>query len=107
MKKTFILWLCKVFKVELVEPMQVINQVKMVHEKVPYTLIQDKAELHFNPFSGTDNSEMINVTKRDMLYRCIESMQKEDVITWKQWINPIDGTTNIVCCFYAAPLKTI
>lgn len=104
MKKKFILWLCKVFKVELVEPMQATHQLYFVHEHVPYTLVQDNVQLPLSLFSGIEE-EAINQTKRDMLYRCIANMEKEGLITWKQWENYMDRTTNLHCSFFAAPRK--
>lgn len=105
MKKKFILWLCKVFKVELVEPMHAIHQVYFVHEQVPYALIQDNTQLQLNPFSGMEEEEVLNQTKRDMLFRCITNMEKEGLITWKQWEEPMNRTTNIHCSFFAASRK--
>ena len=104
MKKKFILWLCKVFKVELVEPMQVKHQLYFVHEQVPYTLVQDNVQLQLNPFSGMEE-EVLNQTKRDMLHRCIVNMEKEGLITWSQWDDYMDRTTNLRCSFFAAPKK--
>ena len=104
MKKKFILWLCKVFQVELVEPMQATHQVYFVHEQVPYTLIQDNVQLQLNPFSGMEE-EVLTQTKRDMLLRCINHMEKEGLITWSQWENHMDRTTNLRCSFFAAPQK--
>lgn len=104
MKKKFILWLCKVFKVELVEPMQATHQVYFVHEQVPYTLVQDNVQLQLNPFSGMEE-EVLNQTKRDMLLRCITHMEKEGLITWSQWDNHMDRVTNLRCSFFAAPQK--
>jgi hypothetical protein len=104
MKKKFILWLCKVFKVELVEPMQATHQVYFVHEQVPYTLIQDNVQLQLNPFSGMEE-EVLNQTKRDMLLRCITYMEKEGLITWDQYEEPMNRTTNLRCSFFAAPQK--
>lgn len=104
MKKKFILWLCKVSKVELVEPMQATHQVYFVHEQVPYTLIQDNVQLQLNPFQGMEE-EVLNQTKRDMLYRCIAYMEKEGLITWKQFEEPMTRTTNLRCSFFAAPQK--
>jgi hypothetical protein len=109
MKKKFILWLCKVFQVELVEPMQATHHAYFVHEQVPYTLIQDNTQFQLSPFSGIDEEEVINQTKRDMLYRCIANMEKEGLITWSQWEGPMTSlmtrTTNIRCSFFAAPQK--
>ena len=109
MKKKFILWLCKVFQVELVEPMQVTHQVYFVHEQVPYTLIQDNAQLPLSPFNGIDEEEVITQTKRDMLLRCISYMEKEGLITWSQWEEPMTSlmtrNTNLRCSFYAASRK--
>lgn len=104
MKKKFILWLCKVFKVELVEPMQVTHHAYFVHEQVPYTLIQDNVQLQLNPFSGMEE-EVLNQTKRDMLFRCITHMEKEGLITWDQYEEPMNRTTNLRCSFYAASRK--
>lgn len=104
MKKKFILWLCKVFKVELVEPMQATHQVYFVHEQVPYTLVQDNVQLQLNPFSGMEE-EVLNQTKHDMLLRCMANMEKEGLITWSQWDNHMDRVTNLRCSFFAAPQK--
>ena len=104
MKKKFILWLCKVFQVELVEPMQATHQVYFIHEQVPYTLIQDNVQLQLNPFSGMEE-EVLTQTKRDMLLRCINHMEKEGLITWSQWENHMDRTTSLRCSFFAAPQK--
>ena len=103
MKKKFILWLCKVFKVELVEPMQVTNQVQFIHERVSYTLVQDKAQINSHP--ELHNPEMINATKRDMLFRCVIHMEKEGLITWDQFEDPMTRNINIRCSFFAAPNK--
>jgi len=104
MKKKFILWLCKVFKVELVEPIQAIHQVNFVHERVPYTLIQDNTQLQLHSFQGMEE-EILTQTKRDMLFRCITHMEKEGLITWSQWENHMDRITNLRCSFFAAPKK--
>jgi hypothetical protein len=104
MKKKFILWLCKVLKVKLVEPMQATHQVYFVHEQVPYTLIQDNIQLQLNPFSGMEE-EVLSQTKRDMLLRCITHMEKEGLITWDQYEEPMNRTTNLRCSFYAASRK--
>ena len=105
MKKKFILWLCKVSKVELVEPMQVTHHAYFVHEQVPYTLIQDNTQIPMSLHPELYNSEMINATKRDMLFRCITHMEKEGLITWSQWENHMDRVTNLRCSFFAAPQK--
>ena len=104
MKKKFILWLCKVFKVELVEPMLATHQVYFIHEQVPYTLIQDNVQLPLSPLSGIEE-EVITQTKRDMLLRCISHMEKQGLITWSQWENHMDRITNLRCSFFAAPKK--
>lgn len=104
MKKKFILWLCKVFKVELVEPMQVTNQVQFIHERVSYTLVQDKAQIQYTQFQGI-KEEIISQTKRDMLFRCITNMEKEGLITWDQFEDPMTRNINIRCSFFAAPNK--
>jgi hypothetical protein len=105
MKKKFILWLCKVFQVELVEPMQATHQVYFVHEQVPYTLIQDNTQIPMSLHPELYNSEMINATKRDMLLRCITNMEKEGLITWDQFEEPMTRITNLRCSFYAASRK--
>jgi len=105
MKKKFILWLCKVFQVELVEPMQATHQVYFVHERVPYTLIQDNTQIQLPPFPGMEE-EVITQTKRDMLSRCITNMEKEGLITWDQFEEPMTRTTNIRCSFFVSPNKS-
>jgi hypothetical protein len=104
MKKKFILWLCKVSKVDLVEPIQAIHQVNFIHERVPYTLIQDNTQLQLHSFHGMEE-EILTQTKRDMLFRCITHMEKEGLITWDQYEEPMNRTTNIRCSFYAASRK--
>jgi hypothetical protein len=105
MKKKFILWLCKVFKVELVEPMESIHKVHFIHERVPYTLIQDRVQLQLYPLFGGIEENIINQTKRDMLFRCITHMEKEGLITWDQFEDPMTRNTNIRCSFFVSPNK--
>ncbi len=83
--------------------MQVTNQVQFIHERVSYTLVQDKTQINSHP--KLHNPEMINATKRDMLFRCITHMEKEGLITWDQFEDPMTRNINIRCSFFAAPNK--
>jgi len=105
MKKKFILWLCKVFKVELVEPVNQINRVEYVHEKHPYILIQDVVRLNRYSFPNGTQEQFLTFEKRDMLYRCMQQLEKENIIVFEQWEDHLEGDINIRCSFYAAPTK--
>lgn len=105
MKKKFILWLCKVFKVELVEPIKQINRVEYIHEKHPYTLIQDVVRLNRFSFPTGTQDHFITLEKRDMLYRCMQQLEEKNIISFEHWEDPLEGDINIRCSFYAAPTK--
>lgn len=106
MKKKFILWLCKVFKVELVESINQINRVEYIHQYHPYTLVQDIVKLNKHSFPKGQEEHLIFLEKRDMLYRCMQQLEKENIIVFEQYEDGWHhGNINIKCSFYAAPTK--
>ena len=107
MKKKFILWLCKVFKVELVKPINQINQYHYIHETVPYSLIKDTAKLNVNDIPIQDLERVVNQTKVEMVMRCFQMLEKENLLRFDQFEDPMTREINIRCSFYAAQHKSL
>jgi hypothetical protein len=105
MKKKFLLWLCKTLKVELVEPINQVNQVHYVHEVVPYTLIKDTVKLPTYSIPKQDLENVINQAKTEMVIRCAQRLEKENLLRFDQFENPMTREINIRCSFFAAPHK--
>lgn len=105
MKKKFLLWLCKSLKVELVEPINQVNQVHYVHEVVPYTLIQDTVKLDTHSIPKRDLEYIISKSKVEMVTRCFKMLEKENLLRFDQFENPMTREINIRCSFFAAPHK--
>jgi hypothetical protein len=103
--KKFILFLCRVFKVHLVEPHQTILHQEWIHEKVPYQLIQSTAKLSKYSILKEQLEDVIYVTKRDLVHKCIEELETSNILTFTQFEEPMSGDINIKCFFYAAPHK--
>lgn len=101
--KKFILFLCRVFKVHLVEPHQTILHQKWVHEKVPYQLIQSTIKLSKYDIPNGELEKAIQVAKKHIAYKCIEELETSDILTFTQFEEPMSGDINIKCFFYAAP----
>jgi hypothetical protein len=102
MKKKFLLWLCKSLKVELVEPINQVNQVHYVHEVVPYTLIQDTVKLYPDLIPKQDLENVINQAKAEMVMRCAQRLEKENLLRFDQFEEHMTRKINIRCSFYAA-----
>ncbi|CAB4160142.1 hypothetical protein UFOVP723_78 [uncultured Caudovirales phage] len=105
MKKKFLLWLCKSLKVELVEPINQVNQVHYVHEVVPYTLIKDTVKLSTHSIPKQLLEEDINQIKAEMAIRCVKLLEKENLLRFDQFENPMTREINLRCSFFAAPHK--
>ena len=103
--KNFILFLCKTFKVRLVEPNEQILHQLWVHEKVPYTLVQSTAKLNKYSIPKEQLEDAIYITKRDLVHKCIEELETSNILTFTQFEEPMSGDINIKCFFYAAPHK--
>jgi hypothetical protein len=101
--KNFILFLCKTFKVRLVEPNEQILHQLWVHEKVPYTLVQSTAKLNKYDIPQGELENAIQVAKKHIAYKCIEELETSDILTFTQFEEPMSGDINIKCFFYAAP----
>lgn len=101
MKKKFILWLCKLLKVDLVDPFNQINQVHLVHELVPYSLIQDVVRINKYALPPNQLTEIIDQAEREMVLRCVEKLEP-DILRWDRFEDPMNGIVNIKCSFYAA-----
>jgi hypothetical protein len=105
MKKKFLLWLCKSLKVELVEPINQINKIQYLHEMVPYTRIEDTVKLNTHSIPKQDLEDIINQTKTQMVMRCAQSLEKENLLRFDQFEEPMTREINIRCSFYAAQHK--
>ena len=107
MKKKFILWLCKKFRVGLVEQIYQINQYHYIHEKVPYTLISDTAKLPVYSIPQQDLGKVVNQVKVEMVMRCAQMLEKENLLQFDQFEDPMTREINIRCSFYAAQCKSL
>ena len=107
MKKKFILWLCEVFQVDLVEPVDQVTQINVRHEMVPYTKIQHQVSFSKQYLSMDMQENIVIESKRTAMLKCLEQMQKENIITFEEVVQPlgIDSNNIIRCTFYAAPYK--
>ena len=107
MKKKFLLWLCKLLKVELVEPINQVNQVHYVHEVVPYTLIKDTVKLSPDSIQWDKMAleNFINQAKAEMVMRCAQMLEKENILRFDQFEEHMTREINIRCSFFAAPHK--
>jgi hypothetical protein len=102
--KNFILFLCKTFKVRLVEPHEQILKQLLVHEKVPYTLVQSTVKLDKYSLPNERIEEFINQAKKDMAHKCLKELVESNLLTFTQFEDYM-GTINLRCSFYAAPTK--
>ena len=105
MKKKFLLWLCKSLKVELVEPINQINKIQYVHEMVPYTLIQDTTKLAPYLIQKPELENTINQVKSEMVMRCAQMLEKENLLRFDQFEEPMTREINLRCSFFAAQHK--
>ena len=105
MKKKFLLWLCKSLKVDLVEPINCINKIHYVHEIVPYTLIKDNVKLNTYSIPKQDLEMVINQAKSEMIIRCAQILEKENLLRFDQFEEPMTRDINIRCSFFAAVNK--
>ena len=108
MKKKFVLWLCKVLRVDLVEPVDQVTQINLWHEIIPYTKIQHQVSFSKQYLPQDLQENIVTESKRTAMLKCLEQMQKENIITFEEIVQPLGiGSSNIIrCTFYAAPYKT-
>jgi hypothetical protein len=100
MKKKFILWLCKILKVNLVEPIDQILKVNYIHEKLPYIHIKD--ELKISEYDHKYN-EINYDLKLIMHQRLLAKM--EPLIEWEQFIDPMTRELNVRARLFVASPK--
>jgi len=100
--KKVILWLCKVFKVDLVEPIKQDTYVNFVHEKVPYTQITTQSKINKLNWEKEFIPLMVQDFKKQMVHDITQKLIKEDILTWEEYEDVFTQTYNIRCSFYAA-----
>jgi hypothetical protein len=104
--KKIILWLCKVFKVNLVEPIKQETYVNYVHEKVPFTQIEITSNLNPLDFQTLNQPEyreyIILEHKKHMIQRISQKLVEEDILKWDEYEDIFTPTYKIRCSFYAA-----
>lgn len=101
--KKIILWLCKVFKVDLVEPIKQETYVNYVHEKVPYTQITTSANINLSQsFPPNDIPLIIEDYKVSMVREITKKLVEEDILKWDEYEDVFTHTYKIRCSFYAA-----
>jgi hypothetical protein len=102
--KRFILFLCKTFNVQLVEPNQQILHTNYVHEKVPYTLVQKTTQVSKYDIPREQLEDAIYRIKRDMVHNCMAELETSNILTFTQFEDYM-GTITVRCSFFAAPIK--
>jgi len=100
--KKVILWLCKVFKVDLVEPIKQETYVNYVHEKVPYTKISTQSRINKLNWEKEFIPLMVQDHKKQMIQRISQKLVEEDILVWEEYEDVFTQTYNIRCSFYAA-----
>lgn len=104
--KKIILWLCKVFKVNLVEPIKQETYVNYVHEKIPYILIQTTSNLKNLDFQTMNQPEyreyIILEHKKQMAHEITQKLIEEDILVWDKYDDVFSHTYKIRCSLYAA-----
>jgi len=106
MKKKFMLWLCKILKVNLVEPIKQEMHVSYVHEKVPYTQIFHRAQINKFGIRPEDELSLITEHKKSIVQKIAQHLVEEDILTWDEYDDVFTQTHNIQCSFFAAKKPT-
>jgi hypothetical protein len=100
MRKKFILWLCKILKVDLVEPIDQILTVNYIHEKLPYTLIQDQLKISERDFKQYAPTQDLKLRIHQRLLAKIEPL-----IEWECFTDPLTQEINVRTQIFVASPK--
>lgn len=104
--KKFILWLCKISKVDLVEPIKQETHVNYIHEKLPYTQITTQSTIHSRDFQTMKMDEyreyIIQDYKKEMILKITRKLIEEDILVWEEFTDYMTLDYKIRCSFYAA-----
>ena len=102
MKKKFMLWLCKILKVNLVEPIKQEMHVSYVHEKVPYTHVFHRSQINKFGVRPEDEPFLITEHKKSIVQKIAQQLVEEDILTWDEYDDVFTQTYKIQCSFFAA-----
>lgn len=85
MKKKFIFWLCRILKVHLVEPIDQVTHVKVVHERVPYMHVKEQLVIDEQDLR---HYSAVHEARLTMQHRIMQ--QIEPFIEWEAVSNAVD-----------------
>ena len=100
MKKKFILWLCRILKVDLVDPINQVTNIKYVHEKLPYTQIIDQIKVSENDLRYHGAHYDLKLRMQQRLLTKIEPL-----IEWEQFTDPMTRELNVRARLFVANPK--
>jgi translation elongation factor P/translation initiation factor 5A len=103
MKKKLILWLCKTWKVDLVEPINQETRISYTYKMKNPILIEDVATFSRHSVPSHMFDDCMAQIKTEMTLRMIKHLVDRDIITFDMVEQPtINGDIKFRCSFYAA-----